>query len=522
MEWHKNYIIQTIAVGVITLILMSVAFFIAGRIIWFALYDNVIRTRTDLSNNTAGIEPSGLVDSFDKKTTPWKQSSITATLGDGFFSQLIYELQSRSMAAKKYWTGNNIIQYQMLSDDIYCAYPYNYPGLTWRVLYFDRSRGLFVNCDIQRELADRKWIKSKTQYIGPEGSSDTPDDTLGRFSGDLVKANGSFYWNVFFDKEQNRFFSLDPNGIKKGPQLNPEGEYHPFEFGEFPGRYDFVRNFSWNPPDIRKEGENRSWNPKDGLSGYSTKAMLVLDESGRFDWLDLESLEYRGPAGNIPFWPGVQYPKQSVDKWHIAALPFTVDREPDGLILAVGQRPGLDLRIGVFDKNGKLIKTGEKYIVLNDLAGGVAYEIGTYLLKNLHPPIILLISPFIVSVFHSLPLNVIFLLWLHFFLITLPALLLGVFFAWRVARDARSLGFNRRARKIWIIATIAFSLVGYITYRLTRPDVSLVTCPNCGKGRRPDRELCHHCQSYWLVPENIAPLWRVFDADSQQVTDEPL
>jgi ribosomal protein L37E len=36
-----------------------------------------------------------------------------------------------------------------------------------------------------------------------------------------------------------------------------------------------------------------------------------------------------------------------------------------------------------------------------------------------------------------------------------------------------------------------------------------ITCANCGVGRRPDLEKCHHCGSPWVVPELVPPAWRV-------------
>jgi len=96
-------------------------------------------------------------------------------------------------------------------------------------------------------------------------------------------------------------------------------------------------------------------------------------------------------------------------------------------------------------------------------------------------------------------------------LLLLPSILFGVFLGWRVAKDAVLLGFSENARFYWILATVAFGLVGYIAYRLTRPETTLVTCVNCGRLRRPDMVRCHHCGSKWLVPELTPPDWRVVD-----------
>jgi len=91
------------------------------------------------------------------------------------------------------------------------------------------------------------------------------------------------------------------------------------------------------------------------------------------------------------------------------------------------------------------------------------------------------------------------------------SIVLTLLLAWAVARDARVIGLTENARLCWILAAFFFGLVAYITYRLARPKVTLVTCVNCGLRRRPDMEKCHHCGSGWHVPEITPPDWRVVD-----------
>jgi hypothetical protein len=82
---------------------------------------------------------------------------------------------------------------------------------------------------------------------------------------------------------------------------------------------------------------------------------------------------------------------------------------------------------------------------------------------------------------------------------------------WRVVRDAEILGLSRNTRQLWLLGTLAFGLAAYITYRLTRPKITLVSCVHCGKSRRPDMDTCHWCNSLWHVPESTPPNWRVLD-----------
>ena len=157
--------------------------------------------------------------------------------------------------------------------------------------------------------------------------------------------------------------------------------------------------------------------------------------------------------------------------------------------------------------------------------------IGKFLAENLHPPIFSVASYFTASAFEAasghralffLPNSFIaikagdrgenfaerFMSALWFIL---PSIILAIWLACRVSKDAVVVGLSENARAYWIIGTLAFGLTAYITYRLTRPKITLVTCPNCGKMRRPDMAKCHRCKSDWHVPELIPPVWRVVD-----------
>jgi hypothetical protein len=96
-------------------------------------------------------------------------------------------------------------------------------------------------------------------------------------------------------------------------------------------------------------------------------------------------------------------------------------------------------------------------------------------------------------------------------LLILPSIILSVFLAMRVVRDAAKVGLSEDARLWWLLGTLCFGLTAYITYRLTKPKDVLVTCANCGRLRRPDMESCHHCRSKWVVGELTPPSWRVVD-----------
>ncbi len=225
--------------------------------------------------------------------------------------------------------------------------------------------------------------------------------------------------------------------------------------------------------------------------------------------------------------------------------PVRVERKYLGMFAASLSRDGTALALAVFDEKGKVIKTEYSrlpkressyttYVQSSKAAffgapWSPALTIGKYLAENLQPPLLSVASYFTASAFEAasghralffLPNSFIAMkagdrgeniaerfmsaLWL-----ILPSIILAIWLACRVSKDAVIVGLSENARVYWIIGTLAFGLTAYITYRLTRPKITLVTCPNCGKLRRPDMPKCHRCKSDWLVPELRPPIWRV-------------
>jgi hypothetical protein len=237
--------------------------------------------------------------------------------------------------------------------------------------------------------------------------------------------------------------------------------------------------------------------------------------------------------------------------YHFKRLPVRVDRKYLGMFAASVSRDGTAMALAVFNEKGKVIKTEDTEAMVH-----IQYSVGTrtesipsskafffqapwastltivkFLAENLHPPILSLASYFTASAFEAasghralffLPNSFVAMkgrdhygnfaerffsaLWL-----ILPSIILAILLAWRVGKNAAALGLSENARHYWIIGTFAFGLTAYITYRLTRPKITLVTCQNCGKMRRPDMAKCHRCGSKWHVPELTPPAWRVLD-----------
>jgi hypothetical protein len=175
-----------------------------------------------------------------------------------------------------------------------------------------------------------------------------------------------------------------------------------------------------------------------------------------------------------------------------------------------------------------------------DLPGAQVWTVSKFLLENLHPPAFLLLSYLMARHLDAAAgYRSVFLLPDSFvamsardasagaierpfqaLLFACPALLLTLQLVWVVARDGTRRGMSRRARVAWSVGMVLFGLPAYVTYRRARPQGPLVTCANCGLGRRPDRDKCHHCGSPWVVPELTPPAWRVLGV-SEPVEESP-
>jgi hypothetical protein len=237
----------------------------------------------------------------------------------------------------------------------------------------------------------------------------------------------------------------------------------------------------------------------------------------------------------------------------IKLSPSKIERKYLGMFAAGLSRNGTALTLSVFNETGREIKKGESNFTKREGSRSVSsdrsskavffrppfastFTIVKYLAENLHPPILSLGSYFTASAFEAgaghrglffLPNSFIAMQgrnhrgnfverfwgalgWIF------PSIIFSIWLATRVSKNAVVVGLSEYARLYWMIGTLGFGLVAYITYRLTRPGITLVTCQNCGKMRRPDMDKCHRCKSEWFVPELTPPAWRVLDGTEQK------
>lgn len=562
MKSSSKYIINIFAAGVLALVLLSILLF------WARWLPQAVFCQY-LEEPVIGISPSGLIPpEIENDPNIIRHSSVFVRAN---WNDLELSLLSLGIF---YDLGPGLKRLDHPEASSICYFGRNKEKKTeniWNVIYFDEKLGLFVYCDIFPEMSGpkRRWTKKINLYAGPEGISKNADKTLGRFIEPIVDPVLGYPWPMpLFDLGQKRFFLIKfkEEQVVKGPDLPKD--YRPIQISLLLKNHE-VLGTRWHPPfrkaaeeevkDIRKirdtikdrTGKELPLVAAAQVESYcSRKNILVIDKSGQIRNLDGETLQFSGPVGFLPPPPFEQCssakPHDSlaynVKSFHIGRREFA------GIVASSLSREGTVLAVAVFDKNGKLIRKevpryrgysvslrsgSTRAVGIQPLEepGGLAAMVTKYILENLQPPILGLTSYFTASSFEATSGHRAMLILPNSFvgmrggdvseniagrfffdlLLMLPSIILAILLTWRVSKDAAAVGLSENAKLLWVIGTIAFGLTAYITYRLTRPKITLVTCTNCGKLRRPDMARCHRCGSKWHIPELTPPTWRVVD-----------
>jgi len=550
MKSQTNHAIKVLATGFVVLLLLSLPLFWAR---W--LCETILVTIMPPDCREITLRPSGLVPpELENDPNVIRHSEVQAWMG-------IVEPQFIMLGIGDYFEArepggcrSNIYYYDIDKDR---------DDETW--MYFDEKIGQIVcrYTHIER-LPDKTILQKKVQlYTGPEGVSETADKTLGRFVRPIIDRR-LWDWRrlTLYDKKLRRFFTInfEERTVINGPQLGKDDFHKPVQIGLLDKNPSFL-SLHWRAPQIKvseEDARKKRYPGKDTipivermpLFDDAGPYLFVLDETGRIDLLDRETLEFAGTAGHLPaprsLFPSKDRPTpKDLLAYEVFPLTFRIENEYRGMFAASVCREGTAMAVAVFDEEGKLIKSdytkATKYrgsrsettpsskAVFWEVPWAPTLTIAKYILENLHPPILSLISYTTADSFEAAAGHrALFILPNSFIamkgrdvsknmaeklyaglLIILPSIILAILLAWRVGKDATVVGLSENARVFWILETIAFGLPGYITYRLTRPKITLVTCTNCGKLRRPDMDRCHRCGSRWHVPELTPPTWRV-------------
>jgi len=552
MNSQRRAAVNVLATGAIVVLLLSLGLFWArwfcaaqrGDLLPEAERKAEVPLPLSLSSPRAGEDPNGRFPRYLAAEMTPGPAPVTCLLGLGAVQYVEQHLPGGA--------GSDIYRWNSPPDGI--------------SVYYDRSLGLIVYQGLEsRPSADGtpawRWF---TCYAGPEGIGEKPEEKLGRFSSPVADRS-MLHPQIIYDPVLRRFFAIEwsERKLRQGPQLLPNDTHEPVQ----------IRTLQRLPVSldlVPRAASRETQGDKSVLLGafFSTDdRLLVLDRSGRIDLLDSQTLTFVGMAGRLgspaPLF-GFPRPTRPEDVISYTVSPIGISRGTAGqgrtyagCAVATISREGTGLRLDVYDANGQsvggddmgfrpYVETADGKItrgqsipstqaVYSYLPGAQVLTLAKFTFENLHPPVFLLASylagPHLAATagYRSL-----FLLPDSFvamsardthaglvgrvsraFLLATPALLLSLLLAWRVTRDGGRLGLSKNTRAAWFAGTIVFGLPAYLTYRLTRPRATLVTCTNCGVGRRPDRERCHRCGSPWVVPELVPPAWRVLGAPEE-------
>jgi hypothetical protein len=553
MKSSVNHTIKVLATGFVVLLLLSLPLFWCRWLCEIILAEMMPRDCREI-----GLRPSGLVPSeLENDPNVVRHSEVNAEMQTEESSFLVLGIADYFEARTPGGRHSNIYYYDKNGEG----------NEAW--MYFDEETGQIVCCYTHKErMPDKTLLVRQVQlYAGPEGVSETADKTLGRFIQPIIDRR---LWNwgqslILYDKKLRRFFKIkfEERTVTKGPQLSKNDLYEPTQIGLLRKNSDHL-NLRWEEPMIKVSREEakkkgylrkRKWDddyiiPIIYRDYYPRMGQYlpVLDATGRIELLDKQILSFTDIAGRLPAPESLFPSKPSVTAkdllaYRVMPLAFKTDNKYRGMFVASVCREGTALALAVFNEKGERIRrdwtksttyrgrrnTPSSKAVFFEAPWAPVLTITKYLLENLHPPILSLVSYAMAdSIEATAGHRALFILPNTFIamkgrdvsenmaegffialLIILPSIILSIWLACRVSKDAVVVGFSENARLYWIIGTLGFGLTAYITYRLTRPKITLVTCQNCGKPRRPDMPKCHRCKSDWHVPELTPPAWRV-------------
>jgi hypothetical protein len=565
MNKPTSNLINIVATGFIVLVLLSLLLF-WGR---FLCVVRIINDRT-LGSTEIAIRPSGLVpgEPAPKRTVevenPFVRYRTLNSNERNFRYSSIYTsidtvlVFSRAIGA--FWDiAAEIVPYYDVNERVY----YWYDEGNGRYFCFDKPSGLIIRNYKSSEPNDKSMSRKTEFFAGPNGISEKADSSLGRFYDPIVTEG----WATIglYDKKTRCFYLIDFAGgsVSKGLQLAEEDRREPIAIVGIRNELSVVSGIGGRSPQI--------WNPEKGVweqqemflpggdkssQGYDLvdwdwtyTYITVFDKTGQI-YIYNTSEQSLTQAGYLPMPQSlfmgerrndVARPKDVLSYW---IQPFyavlrspregkkvgrVIDTKYLGMGVACVSREGMAMAIDVFDPNGKMIYRGDTSMY-SESSGSTLATIDLFFLENLQPVVFEIASylcgdrieaPAGHRALFVLPNSFVGMLGRYkgmqfdreVFLPLLmgPSLILSIWLAFRVRKDAKILGLSGTAKKWWTVGTIAFGLPAYITYRLTRPKEALVTCQNCGQLRRPDMEICHRCGSKWEVPELTPPNWRICD-----------
>jgi hypothetical protein len=545
--------ITTIATGFIVLILLCIIFSL-GRFVCDLSF--ISKMPGEIAISPSGLLPLALEHGPNATYSSVVHARIrrATEYHDNIVGHIIHSSKVSLRLSKSFETNLHLFERLGIIEYLQSRARGNNYSRHALLVHIDEANGQLV----YRRTNQRKWPKQhsgKQNKItklsaGPKGVSRTPDKDLGRFDSPIILFEPpTTYFTpkatcIVYDRMSRCFFSIDFDNqtiLRKTELKDPA--IQPFEIRPLIKTNILSINITptqFNPP--LKE----YMAPIRRLSIGSHP--LVLDESGKIYFLNPKTLNLSEPIGYLPqpktlFGWGPQKPRDLM-AYNIVVFASNLywsNGKYLGMAAGSVSHQGKPIALAVFDREGNRIKTAHTQATIFKAPWGPASAMIKYLFENLHPPILTLASFFTAhyskarSTYSTLFLmpnsfvaslrdreGNIFFTFLIALLMMSPSLLFAGLLSWRVVRDAEAIGLSYNSRRLWVLGTIAFGLTAYITYKLTRPKITLVTCQNCGKPRRPDMDKCHRCKSGWHVPELTPPLWRVLNGTEQVQNSSPI
>ncbi len=297
-------------------------------------------------------------------------------------------------------------------------------------IYYDRSIGNLVYC---KYMKVKKWYEQEIYfYVGPEGISKTPNESIGRFVEPVFSEIFTDCRGLFvYDKALRRFFRVEANWARvypekggapsmdlaryfyAGPVIEPNLPFMPVQIGSQRIVKGFGGGISYYGPSRKgnQSGHVQLVQIQSDIGTAAGQYLLVLDKSGGIMGVDRQTLTYSKFLGRLPsvlsFFGRVDNPAPyETPAYEIVPISMVKDgrSEYQGLCATVMAKDGLDVSAVFYDKDGKISASSstssgywsrqsvtlggpsDSTYMLTERPGGPLVLTIKYFFENLYPP----------------------------------------------------------------------------------------------------------------------------------------
>lgn len=545
------------SVGFLTFLIFSVLLFGVRKILEIPLWDFL--GQRSYWYGQLQVQAPLLETGLDPEVKIAEHASFTAFINGGDNLGMSFALTNNLRESLKQQNDYVIQEKTPTATKIIDGQEKKYKKMIGRI-WFDAGEGLFVfekfpeKSDQSNKEAQPKQKKPVNIYFGPNGSGEKPSSTLGRFRHPISAALMTREGIIVYERSQPYFYRIEvlEQKVTKGPKLPNKTTYLQLAcLQKAPGIISLV----WNQPyKVQEDSAEQTDTQQRRIpihvpiemktpwqSWYADDFIPVLNEEGIIERLDVETLEITGTLGHLA--AGTASRPSDFLAYDVKFV--VAGGEYQGLAVACLDRNMQKAAIASFDNQGAKLQDNDSQNKIRnsqqvnystmDIANTLKqypmaslYKVTKFLLEALNPLAVNMVSCYTAGEWEAISSRqALFFLsdtytgqtvlrddneltaGLHVIGFSLPVCLYSLVLAWRVSKNAKQVGLSKNMQTFWIILVIFFGIPAYITYRLTRPEMVLVSCRNCGQMRRPDQELCHQCKSPWLVPELVPPAWQV-------------